>query len=133
MLKFALLALFLVGVASSERESFPWENLTWSFEIDQPHIVDGDTIRTYYGSIHVFVQSSAENGFISRSIGNVESLSGRFYLEKYPCNEYWATCEKTYANEWIAGGECLPGFSSDMNLTDFIDFLRSVKIEPITP
>jgi hypothetical protein len=125
LVKVAVLVFLLAGLADCERESFEWSNLTWSFEVDQSHIIDGQDVRTYYGAVFPWVENGGQEYDFRESIGEVDSLSGMFHLMKSSRYEdyYFATYDKDVGNS-------RPGFKSNMNLTEFIDFLESVKIEP---
>lgn len=116
-----LAILALMGMASAETIQFG--NYTANFDMKQPHIIDGNTIRTYYGYIIISKFDTPIDRTSSHYIGDLqESNNYAFY-------HYIQTQPSCYAAILTNMNEAV---ISTMNLTSTLDFLKTLKIEKRT-
>ena len=111
----AILALMIgVGVASAETLKFG--NFTANFDMKQPHIIDANSIRTYYGWIH-FNEDDKVNEI--QFIGQIKLNNSTtcLYVEK--------------SGNYLVSANQAVNVRSTMNLSSTIDFFKTLKIERI--
>ncbi len=119
-----LLAILLTTATSAETVSFVGYN--WTFDINRQHSIDEGTIRTNFGSIYFIappMSASFDDSRYMRSIKSLDRIYDIYYLAP---NDYIAL--DSYAA--IANGKRLGiGIESSMNLTDIVDFLKTLKVQ----
>lgn len=127
-MKLAIVIIAMLLIPTVLSESTEWMDYKWSFDMQKPHIMDGNSvIRTYYGQIDFYLIGKAGEMSLSDSIGSVETKNGTFYIFRLGCGTYDAYPLFTrYSDEPVN-----PAAVSTMNLTDTIDFLKTLKVEPI--
>ena len=112
---FILAMLAMLSVASAEKVQFG--NYTATFNMKQPHLVQNDTIKTFDGSV-LFTNTNASKilGKYVGYVGGVPHSYGIFVSDCY----YYNIAYLGFSDIEII---------SRMNLTDTVDFLKSLKIE----
>jgi hypothetical protein len=106
-----LMVLLLMSVSSAETIQFG--NYTATFDMKRPHIIDGNIIRTYYGTF-IFGENKTYDKL--QYVGDVqlENQSGYLFIN-----------DKNYL---IGVLNTAVDIESTMNLTSTLDFLKTLKI-----
>jgi hypothetical protein len=118
----AILAL-LMSVASAETIQFG--NYTATFDMKEPHIIVNNTIRTYYGFIYLIQGIKLSTTDLAPIIAQDHEVGVlNFDRESY---DLYVDDEMAYLvlpHNWLD-----TYIISSINLTNTLDFLKSLKIE----
>jgi hypothetical protein len=126
----AFIMLMLIGIASVSAETFQFKNYTISFNMSQPHVVEGSIIKTYDGQVIFFNQTVRfDNGF-DGYVGKYKDYTLIYYTDPI---EY-LLLSKAFAYIVLkdpSGYMDVAGLQiiSTMNLTNTIEFIDTLKIE----
>jgi hypothetical protein len=121
-LVFIALALLLL-IAISSAESIYLGDYNFTFNMSQSHVVDNNTIRTYYGDATLEV-IRGWGVYLPKEtihIGDVASQNKTFDMLLLG-NKYIGLAGYHDTNSTIT-------LESTMNLTDTVEFLKNLKIE----
>jgi hypothetical protein len=111
---FVLVILALLSVASAETIQFG--NYTATFDMKQTHVIDSNSIRTFYGWVHFYEQPKSMPNITFQSIGmaSFNNHTTKVFLES---SDIYLIADDGILLE------------SAMNLTSTLDFLKTLKIE----
>lgn len=114
-----LVALWLI-VAIGSAETITAGNYSFTFDMNRPHVIEGNAVKSYDGEI-IFNVVDDPGPSSAILIGTVNSLIGPLFVGIID-NHYISA--KRFGNDVV-------DVESNMNLTDTIDFLKNLKVEPV--
>ncbi|MFB3766363.1 MAG: hypothetical protein ACE14P_14105 [Methanotrichaceae archaeon] len=125
-----LVVILVVLISLGSAETIQVDGYNFTFEMNKNHIIDNDTIRTYYGFVNPVVVNGS--GVYLRKeyvfIGTTNSRNEIFQIYERGGEDsdpqFFAIDASLFPNSTI----CV---HSTMNLTDTIDFLKTLKVEKI--
>lgn len=120
---FVLAMLVLLSVASAETIQFG--NYTANFDMEQPHIIINNTIRTYFGYVYLIQGTKPSMIYLAPVIAQQHEVGtlnfGRASYDLYVSDEVdYLVLPQNWLDTYII---------SSMNLTNTVDFLKTLKIE----
>ena len=122
-----VLAVLMIGIASAETIKFG--NYTAEFDMKQPHIIEGTTIKTYDGKVSFYNGTFELLGVV---IGDYKKNIISYDQTTDLCHIF--PIELSSEGAHLTSGKLLVGgvqILSSMNLTNTIEFLDTLKIKKI--
>ena len=115
-MKVIIVLTTLVFLSVATAETIKFGNYTATFDMKQPHIIDSNSVRTFYGWIHFYEPHSMPDiPFQSIGTASFNNHTTKVFLE--PSDTIYLIADDSILLE------------SAMNLTSTLDFLKTLKIE----
>ncbi len=112
-----LVVILLLLISSAMAESITVGNYSFTFDMTSPYQIDYNTIKTPYGQITIY-----DGRPIRWDEVHVGNVGNKYYLTKY--NDWYTARPLSFDASY--------SIESNMNLTDIVEFLKTLKVEKIS-